>query len=213
MIKTISLNNRIVLLLAMLIAVFSYFYLDADIARFIQRQLHRSVLLEKTFSNIPDLLLLIVLVITALSWVGYFFIGRRDMNQRFAFFLRACGTVVPLAYLIKDFLQYVFGRPDPYIWLHHHLLLRFYWFSARAGYGCFPSGHMTVFTALLLTMSYYYPRYRRVTLAMLILLALALVITNHHYLSDVITGACLGTVIALIVVDQKYFRLRHDEIH
>ncbi len=211
MTNTITLRNRTALwLLAMWFAAFSYFYLDADIARFVQRQLHRSALLERVTAGIPDLLLHMVLAITVLCWTGYFLFRRRGMSQRLTHLLRSCGTVVPLAFLAKVVLQYVFGRPDPHVWLLYHLPPRFHWFRANAGYGCFPSGHMTVFTALMTTLLHYYPRYRRVIMALLLLLALALIVTNYHFLSDVIAGAVLG-VVACIIEQKTFSGNRADE--
>jgi membrane-associated phospholipid phosphatase len=50
------------------------------------------------------------------------------------------------------------------------------------------------------TLSYYYPRYRPIYLGLLWLLALALIITDHHFLSDVLAGAVLGSVLAFITI-------------
>ena len=209
MANTNTLKNRVsLLLLAMLFAAFSYFYLDADIALLVQRLLHRNALLERAVSGIPDLLLHMVLAITALSWAGYFYLRSRSNFNRYAQSLRACGTVVPVAFLAKVLLQYVFGRPDPHVWLLYHLPPRFYWFRQNAGFGCFPSGHMTVFTALMTTLLHYYPRYRRVIPALLFLLALALVGTNYHFLGDVVAGAILGAAVAFGINDKIFREMR-----
>ncbi len=207
--KTIILGNQIgLVLLALLFTAFSYFYLDADLALVVQRLLHNSAMLEQAVSDIPDLLLHAVLVITALCWTGYFFLKRRNSHGRDMRFLRACGTAVPLAFVAKAVLQYVFGRPDPHVWVLYHLPPVFYWFRADQGYGCFPSGHMTVFTALTSTLMHYYPRYRRVMTVLLVLLALALIATNYHFLSDVVAGAVLGAGVAFVANDERLFRKR-----
>ena len=49
------------------------------------------------------------------------------------------------------------------------------------------------------TLSHYYPRYRSVYLGLLCLLALTLIITDHHFLSDVLAGAVLGSMLAFII--------------
>jgi len=198
---TFSLINRtIALLLAVSLTVISYFYLDTGIAQFIYRILNSNDRLLQTAADIPDLLLHIVITITVLSWAGYFIQARRGIHNRLTNFLRACGTVVPMAFIAKTGLQYVFGRPDPYAWLLTHEPPCFYWFRDDEGYGGFPSGHMTVFAALMTTSSYYYPRYRSVYLGSLCLLALALIITDHHFLSDVLAGALLGWILAFITI-------------
>ena len=199
MTTTLSLKSRtIALLLAVSLTTISYFYRDTRIAQFVYRPLNSSDQLLQTVTNIPDLLLPIVITITVSSWVGYFILVRRGIHNRLTDFLRACGTVAPLAFVAKAVLQYVFGRPNPYAWLLAHEPPGFYWFRDDEGYGCFPSGHMTVFTALTTTLSYHYPRYRPVYLGLLCLLALALIITDHHFLSDVLAGAVLGSVLAFI---------------
>lgn len=60
---------------------------------------------------------------------------------------------------------------------------------------------MAVFAALTTTLSKYYPRYRFVFLGVLPLLAMALIVTYYHFLSDVIAGACLGMLVAFLVDD------------
>lgn len=195
----ISLPRAIaVLTLTVLLTVFSYFYLDTGIAMLVYRLLNSSDRLLQVATAIPDLLLHLVVAITVFSWAGYFFMIRRGIHNRHTRFLKACGTVVPVAFIVKTMLQYVFGRPDPYTWILDHELPRFHWFSPAAGYGCFPSGHMTVFTALMAVLSSHYPRYRQVYLGLLCLLALALIATDHHFLSDVLAGAALGAVTALV---------------
>ena len=212
MTKTIILKNPVgLLLLAALLTVLSYFYLDADLSLFIHRQIRRSVLWTRVASGVPDLLLHLVVVVTVLSWTGYFLRKRRGVHDRHARFLRACGTVVPMAFVAKYVLQYVFGRPQPHLWVFHHVSPRFQWLRGDAGYGCFPSGHMTVITALMLTLSNFYPHYRRVFLVLLFMLALALVATNYHYLSDVIAGAGLGAVVAFYMGGRKFSESVADE--
>ena len=201
MTTTLSLKSRtIALLLAVLLTAISYFYLDTGIAQFVYRILNSSDRLLQAATDIPDMLLHIVITITVLSWVGYFILVRRGIHSRHTDFLLTCGTVVPIAFAAKAVFQYVFGRPNPHTWLLEHELPRFYWFRDDEGYGCFPSGHMTVFTALMTTLSYYYPRYRSVYLGLLCLLALTLIITDQHFLSDVLAGTVLGSMMAFITI-------------
>lgn len=204
-------NPAVLLLLAALLTVLSYFYVDADLSLFIHRQIRHSPLWTRLSSGIPDLLLHMVVAITVLSWAGYFLQKRRGADDRHLRFLRACGTAVPLAFAAKFVLQYLFGRPDPYLWVFYHVSPRFHWLRASRGFGSFPSGHMTVITALVSTLVIHYPRYRHVFLASLFMLALALIATNYHFLSDVIAGACLGAVVAFYLDGKKFFEAPVDE--
>jgi membrane-associated phospholipid phosphatase len=62
------------------------------------------------------------------------------------------------------------------------------------GSGSFPSGHMTVFAALGIAVLLYYPKYRKPVIIFLVLLGIALIGTDYHFLSDVIGGAYLGFI-------------------
>ena len=54
---------------------------------------------------------------------------------------------------------------------------------------------MAVFTALIIALWRFYPRYRPAYAGFLSVLALALIVTDYHFLSDVIAGAYLGLIV------------------
>ncbi|MGE5240034.1 MAG: phosphatase PAP2 family protein [Bacteroidota bacterium] len=185
------------LLLVTVLTAFSYRFLDAAISSFVAEFI-RANELTSVVSGLPDLLDYIVAVITAGCWVGFFHLTRRGFDDNHTRFLKLCGTTVPLAYLVKMIFQYLFGRSTPEMWVVYHLAPQFHWFRADHGYGCFPSGHMTVFTALGATLWRHYPRYKPAYLGFLLALALALVATNYHFLSDVLAGTYLGAMICFL---------------
>lgn len=182
------------LLSVTVLTAFSYRFLDAAISSFVDEFI-RTNALAPVVSNIPDLLFYIAALVTAGSWAGYFYLTRRGFDDNHTRFLKLCGTVVPLAFLAKEILQHLFGRSTPELWAVYHQVPRFHWFRAGDGYGCFPSGHMTVFAALTAALWRHYPRYRLAYLGFLLALALALIATNYHFLSDVMAGAYLGAMI------------------
>lgn len=180
------------------LTIFSYVLVDQRLAIFIQELIMPHDVLRKVTSNIPDLLLLVVLAITILSWSIYFFLSSKGIHNRQTRFAQLCGVSVPLAYAIKTVLQAAFGRVNPKIWLVHNELAGIHWFPTQLmGYG-FPSGHMTVFSTLAVSLCYLYPRYRKFYLMTLCLLGVALVATNYHFVSDVIFGAYLGLLICYL---------------
>lgn len=188
------LSPILVFLTVLVFAASSYVFLDAMISTYFFEVIHGSDVLEQVTSGIPDVLLHIVAAITITSWVGYFYLAHKGVCNDTSRFLRLCGTSVPLAFVAKTVLQYVFGRANTEVWTLYHQLPRFYWFRAGEGYGSFPSGHMTVFTALVISFWQYYPHRRLVGAGFLSLLALALIVTNYHFVSDVIAGAYLGMI-------------------
>lgn len=199
------------------LTLLSYLMLDQRLAVFIQEFILPHDLLRKVTSNIPDRLLLIVIAITIFSWSTYFFLSSKGLRNRQTRCAQLCGVSVPLAYAVKALLQSAFGRVNPKIWLSNHELAGFHWFpTLPVGYG-FPSGHMTVFSALAVVFCYIYPSYRRVYLGTLVLLGVALVVTNYHFLSDVTFGAYLGLLICyladhgLTAVSLSYRQAHHAD--
>jgi membrane-associated phospholipid phosphatase len=87
------------------------------------------------------------------------------------------------------------GRITTRFWLHHPDYRQFHWFNGGSHYDGFPSGHMPVFVALGIAMWKEYPRYRTLSAAILSVLALALILTDYHFVSDVVAGAYLGVLV------------------
>jgi membrane-associated phospholipid phosphatase len=57
---------------------------------------------------------------------------------------------------------------------------------------------MAVFTVLMLGIGRYFPRLRSVCAGLLFALALALLVTQYHFFSDIVAGACLGLIVDLL---------------
>ena len=172
-------------------------YLDQPLATSIMQLLSSNHELYRATSNIPDILLILVCISTVAMWLAYFLLSRRKGSNRQLQFLQVAATAVPSAYLLKSLLQFAFGRTNTRIWLSGGATLEFSWFHGD-GIGCFPSGHMTVFTSFFVAVCYYYPEYRTPATGMLLLLAAALTITDYHFLSDVMAGAYLGLLVVVV---------------
>ncbi len=176
---------------AALLIVCSYSYLDKKIALVLNSVLTSNNKLAAVSANIPDLLFLIVVAVTGAAWIAYSYgveEGITNINTRF-FLLIA--NAVPFSFLLKSILQFVIGRNSTRHWLSSPGVAEFHWFRD----GGFPSGHMAVFTVIVIALCKYYPRYRLAFRAFLLSLALVLIATNYHFLSDVIAGVYLGRVV------------------
>jgi len=169
-------------------------YLDEPLALLVMQLLQSVHSLQRASANIPDILLILVCASSAAMWLAYFMLSRQNCSDRRLQFLRVAATAVPTAYLIKALLQFSFGRTNTRLWLKGAIPMEFSWFHG-GGIGCFPSGHMTVFTSFFAAVCYYYPEYRTPSVGLLLLLAAALVATDYHFLSDVIAGAYLGLLV------------------
>jgi membrane-associated phospholipid phosphatase len=95
---------------------------------------------------------------------------------------------------LADLLKDVFDRPRPSL-VHPdvHPLIRVPSSAAM------PSGHAAGAFAAAVAVSLVHPRLRWPLLVLAALIALSRIWLGVHYLSDVLVGATLGTVVALVV--------------
>jgi len=185
-------------LAALILVVFSIWQLDFPLSAWIGKFLSANALDVKT-SNIPDLLLIVVIVLTSLSWGVYFWLRSQNIRDQRTLLCRITGTVLPLSFGIKTVLKWVFGRAETRYWLSDPSMYGFHWFAGTDGFRGFPSGHMLVLTPLFLAMWHFYPRYRLNYGVVWFCLAVALIATGYHFLSDVIAGAYIGALVYLSV--------------
>jgi membrane-associated phospholipid phosphatase len=180
--------------------------LDARIALKIMQILESFRVLHKATDNIPDLLPYIVSTGSVLMWVIYFYRHYKKKYGTKTQFLILAATALPIAYLLKMFFQFMFGRTGTRQWLLVKGPLVFNWFNDLTN-GSFPSGHMTVFAAFGTALLIYYPKYRKQVWILLMLLGSALILTDYHFLSDVIAGAYLGATTTYLL--WKVFKKRN----
>jgi membrane-associated phospholipid phosphatase len=131
------------------------------------------------------------------------------------FFLFACGTSVisgrPLrpwttipilcswatmwAVASEIILKRIFGRgwADPTFVRDH--LYGFHFLRGETHWDAFPSGTGTVSFAILAVLWILKPRFRPAGVTIVVMLSIAVVIGNYHWLSDVIAGGFLGVTI------------------
>lgn len=187
--------HKLLAISAVALTVISMHFLDFRIASFVLDHAGRRLLLGRNVSSLPDGLLLTVIIASTLSWTGYFPLSRRGIADRRTRFFKLIGISLPVAFAIKSLLKWVFGRMDARVWILRPDEYAFHWFHGGQGFQGFPSGHMLVFTPLLLALWDFYPRYSMIFLLAWVGLALALMATEYHFLSDVIAGAYLGFLV------------------
>jgi membrane-associated phospholipid phosphatase len=175
----------------------SIFFLDGPIAIFCKRMARSSRSLAILMGDMPDLLLPVAGLATVLAWIGYGILRRRGINNNYTQFFKLTAVTIPVSYAVKSVLKYVFGRVETRHWLRHPVSLGFHFFTGNGDLSGFPSGHMTVFTVVVAAAYVYLPRYRWVYVGLLASLAILLIVTDYHFLSDVIAGTWLGILVHL----------------
>lgn len=174
-------------------------YLDIPLADLVRYRLFASLQWSNLTSNLPDLLLQGVLAATCGALVLYQVRSRMGIDDALTRLSKLVAWTAPASYLVKSVLKFAFGRVNTRMWLEQPGLYGFHWFQGRQGCEGFPSGHMVVSVALLAALCRYYPKSRPWCLLPGVLLGVALVATEYHFLSDVIAGAYLGVVVEAIV--------------
>lgn len=91
----------------------------------------------------------------------------------------------------------VTGHADPFVFSP------FIW---RADYASLPSGHSTTAFAVLVAFGTLFPRARTALLIYALLIATSRIVVTAHYATDVLAGAVVGTLGALMV--RRWFALR-----
>lgn len=167
-------------------------YLDIPLALWVQETLYLNGRWARHTSQLPDLLFPLVLGTTVLSLTVYWVRRLRGVRDTFNAFLGALAYTAPVSFLAKTGLKHLFGRINTRVWLRNPGEYGFHWLHGGEHFEGFPSGHMMVIAALLAACWRYYPRYRLPCLAAMVLLGLALIVTNYHFLSDVIAGGYLA---------------------
>ncbi len=181
--------------LVILLVVCAYFFADRQIALFVAKVWTSSSRFAFFSANIPDFLSAVVCIITGLAWAAYYYLAHKGIKNRHTQFFLLVANTIPLTFFLKSILKYFFGRINTRFWLRHPHAAEFHWFHGIGNYTGFPSGHMAVFTALAIALWKFYPAYRSAILGFLCLLSLALIVTNYHFISDIIAGAYLGFII------------------
>jgi undecaprenyl-diphosphatase len=112
---------------------------------------------------------------------------------------------VAAAGLTDDVLKLLFARARPRLWLSGDPTG---FFSGHLGaeYQSFPSGHTATSVAAAIVLARLFPRWRGEFAAFAALIAFSRIVLDAHYLSDVVAGAAVGGIAALLALG--WFRRR-----
>jgi membrane-associated phospholipid phosphatase len=129
-----------------------------------------------------------------------FLLGKFVLHKpRLAFYSAYLWCCAAISGVICDLLKLIFGRPRPSLLFDHHVS-QFIFMGHRTfnanGYTSFPSGHATTAASVAIGVMLLFPRWRIVSIAMMLSVAAARVLLLRHYVADVMAGMYLGTVTA-----------------
>ena len=181
------------------LAVICIYYVDRPISLFVQSQLYSGTIWSNLTSKLPDILLMVVVIISAVSYLLYLFRKVKHVYDSITFLLRFVAITLPVSFIGKSLSKLVFGRIETRFWLQDPQQYGFHWFYGGSQYSGFPSGHMVVFTTLIAAIWRFYPQHKKILCSSLAVLGTLLIATNYHFLSDVICGAYLGLLIEALM--------------
>ena len=171
------------------------FFLDNRLSFAVEHFLRNSSSFGVRTAHIPDLLLPFALIMSVSLLVIRRVRIRRFGEDVYSAFCLLGAAVLPFSFLAKTALKLLFGRIETRVWLENPLPPGLQWFHHGYGHLGFPSGHMMVLTALAIALWLYFPQIGGKCLLFLSLMGIALIVTNYHFLTDVVAGAYFGLAV------------------
>lgn len=107
---------------------------------------------------------------------------------------------VALSGIAVNALKFVVGRYRPYELLTHQLY-GFHFWTFKATYTSFPSGHAQVIWSVMTAFALLMPRSCVLGFPLAALLATSRVFAKKHYVSDILMGAFMGFAITLLIYE------------
>ncbi len=181
------------------LVVVSYLWLDRPWARFAHA--HTRPLELLSWATEFNWLLQPAMILLAAA-MGIYAVGARRLTRPQAIFL-----LTPVVYLttraVKDDLQWAFGRTWPEPWAVGPSLIgdgSYYFdpFNGTEAFQAFPSGTTASICAAVAVAWFWYPRWRLLYAVPVVVVSAALLLSDFHFLSDVIAGIYLGFSIGWI---------------
>jgi undecaprenyl-diphosphatase len=133
-----------------------------------------------------------------LLWVIAFVLGKKDPSNPLFPTLRAKAIIIVAAVIGTGvtvmILKVIVGRPRPYTGE-----IAFSPFTFGSAHASWPSGHTTSAFAFAVALGMAFPKLRWPMLVVAVLAGFSRMVLNKHYLGDVIMGATIGTLGAVLI--------------
>ena len=187
-------TNPLFALIWIALAIVSYFFADKTIALFMH-QLHNPILLNSAQLITSLGVATYYIIFSLLIFLTTKFIWKKPKIASKSLFI-FLAIVVPG--ITCDIIKFIVSRARP-TELFHHNLYGFYFFHFKYNMWSFPSGHATVIAGLMMAASILWPRIWPGFLLVMLLVAASRVVITAHYVSDVMIGLYLGTIMTIYI--------------
>ena len=162
--------------------------MDINILYFLNNLTSKSVLLDSIFIFFASYL---QYFLGAIFFSFLFFSGYKN-KEKIKIFAVTAGSIIVSRLFIVELIRFFYHRPRPFVLYSLNQLI------PETGYS-FPSGHATVFFAASAAIFCYNKKLGIIFFVASILMNVSRVIAGVHYLSDIIGGMILGSVVALSI--------------
>ena len=191
-----------------MIIIISYFHWDIAIAYYCKKELSGSVRnIAQIITILGDAKWYYGLLITAFIFV-YFIKKNKLFTRRVIYIFFSLIT----AGIVNTAIKWLAGRHRPKN-LFDHDLYGFSFFGMGYELTSFPSGHTSVVFCIATAISILFPRLCLPVFITALIIGMSRVIITSHFLSDVISGAGVGIISAIVVkycFDQKKISLQEN---
>ena len=174
-------------------------FVDRLVADYVQTHLRQTALFDWTTRVLEPLPVVLILALVFLLGSGCWALGGRALGSWTQTPL-LCSWSVVWSLSATIVLKHLFGRssPDPLYVVRR--IDEFHWLHGDPGYEAFPSGTTALTAAILSVVWIRVPRLRTVCGLLFAFVSIALVITNSHWVADVLGGCFLGASVGWMTV-------------
>lgn len=195
-------NGILAIIIGAILVFLAYQYVDKPVAIWMYQNHIAQYVVLKWFAYLPEFLLLAAMLIYIIFVIRFSY----GLTKYFDHAMLMTANSVVIASFIKDLLKAIFGRYWPETWICKNLSLiqnnayGFNFFHGGFANKSFPSGHITVTVAAMMSLWLLYPKFRRLYGILVILVMVGMVGMDYHFVGDVIGGALVGGLTAYYVV-------------
>ncbi len=174
------------------LVAFCYWQIDRPVALWVRDHVGVAV----NWLRWPDIITAIMIAAPILLvWAGITRM-RRPWRRHETLLVAIAISVVGMI-MLKQILKFIFGRTGTRLWIENGGSLEdrdftFRWLHGFHPYDSFPSGHMTIACTLASLVWFFLPKWRWLAVASVAIVAFCLLITNSHFVGDIIAGGCIG---------------------
>ena len=193
-------NFCILLVIAGVVTIVCYFWLDQPLAFF----LHRNIADKTVFVWLQRFTVAFPLLSSfILAWCGLWTLMDRPFSRVQSVAL-TCSISFISTSLITSQLKYAFGRTWPNTWIENNPSLiqngvfGFNPFHGGLGFASFPSGHAAAICSVMTVLWWSCPNWRPIYVACVAAVVFGLIGANYHFLSDILSGMFVGTSVGYI---------------